>query len=108
MAQSMTTRALAIQNRQFLGTGGVSSENRALGFVPGFLDRETGYIYRSCAADGCPAPIHHMGGLPDVLVTARDAAGRVVAVKASVVAGFILDESFYTREQVADALSYQG
>ena len=107
-AQSMTITTLAVQNRLFVGTGGVSPENRILGFVPGFLDQETGSVYRSCNADGRPAPMHLIDGLPEEVITARNPSGRVVAVKGSVVAGFIRDGSFYTREQVANVLNCHG
>ena len=101
MAQSMTTKMLETQNRFFAGTGGVSPENRHLGFVPGFLDEETGSVYRACEADGSPAPVHIMDGLPETLVLARNQSGRVAALKGTVIAGFIFEGQFYTREQAA-------
>jgi len=104
MAQLMTRSTLKIQNRYFAGTRGVSRENRGLGFLPGFMDQETGVIYLSCNADGSVAPIHRMDGLPDELIVARTPGGRVAAVKGSLVAGFIRDGLFYTREQAAIAL----
>jgi hypothetical protein len=100
----LTQRRLKFQNRLFAGTGGVSRGNREQGFVPGFLDQDTGVIYRSCNPDGSPAPVHRIDGLPVELVVARGEAGRVAAVKASVVAGFIRDGLFYTREQAAQAV----
>ena len=104
MAQSMTTKTLENQNRFFVGTGGISPENRDLGFVPGFMDRETGFVYRSCMADGRPATMHLIDGLPEELVLSRSASGRVASVKNSLIAGFIRDGCFYTREQVAGAV----
>jgi len=104
MAQLMTRSTLKIQNRHFVGTRGVSRENRGLGFLPGFMDQETGVIYLSCNADGSVAPIHRMDGLPDELIVARTSGGRVAAVKGSLIAGFIRDGLFYTREQAAIAL----
>ncbi|MFO1350818.1 MAG: hypothetical protein U1F68_09145 [Gammaproteobacteria bacterium] len=101
----MTIKTLANQNRAFGGTGGVSCENRCLGFVPGFLDRETGTIYLSRKADGTPAPIHLMDGLPAELVIARTSSGQVASIKGTVIAGFILDGHFYTREQAAHILN---
>ena len=101
MAHMMTRRTLKIQNRAFAGTGGVSRENHGLGFVPGFKDQATGAIYPSCRADGTPVPVHLMDGLPESLVLARSPSGQVAAIKATVIAGFIKDGCFYTREQVA-------
>jgi len=105
MAQLMTRSTLKTQNQHFAGTRGVSRENRGLGFLPGFMDQETGVIYLSCNADGSVAPIHRMDGLPNELIVARTSAGRVAAVKGSLIAGFIRDGLFYTREQAAIALS---
>jgi hypothetical protein len=104
MAELMTRKILEGQNRVFAGTGGVSPENRDLGFIPGFLDRETGLVYVSRRADGSPAPVHVLEGLPDGLVRLRTPLGRVSAVKETIVAGFIRAGCFYTREQVALAL----
>ena len=101
MANRMSGRTLRMQNRAFAGTGGVSCANRKRGFVPGFMDSETGCMYASCTADGSPSPIHRLDGLPASLVIQRTAAGRICAVKGSVVAGFIQGGRFYTREQLA-------
>jgi hypothetical protein len=46
-----------------------------------------------------------MDGLPESLITARSASGRAAAVKRTVIAGFIKEGHFYTREQVASALA---
>lgn len=101
MARALSARALNSENRAFAGTTGVSQGCRVLGFVPGFLDRTTGTMYVSCFRDGTPAPIHLLDGLPDHLVVERTPLGRVTAVCECVVAGFIRDGIFYTREQVA-------
>ena len=103
--QVMTKSTLKVQNWLFAGTRGVSCNNRAFGFIPGFLDRETGTVYISCNTDGSPAPIHLIDGLPEALVVARGSSGRVMAVKGSVIAGFIKDGHFSTREQAARVLA---
>lgn len=100
MAQMLTAETLAADNQFFAGTGGISQENQCLGFRPGFLDQETGTVYCSCWVDGRPAPFHALDGLPDHLVLART-GGRITAIKASVIAGFIRLGHFYTREQAA-------
>ncbi len=105
MAQEMTIGSLKMENLIFEGTHGISEGNRHLGFVPGFLDRETGSVYRSCGCDGTPCFIHILDGLPDHLVVERNAWGRVSSVKGSVVAGFLRDGRFYTREQAAEEAS---
>lgn len=101
MPQAITVKTLDYENRAFAGTGGVSHICQHRGFMPGFLDRATGQIYPSCYADGRPARIHLLDGLPNELVVSRSLSGQVAAIKGSVVAGFILEGTFYTRDQVS-------
>jgi len=93
---------LAKENLEFTGTGGISKENQSLGFSPAFCDTETGQIYLSCNKDGTPATIHMLDGLPEELIIERDQQDNIVAVKSSVIPGFVKDDKFYTREQAAD------
>ncbi|MDX1606432.1 MAG: hypothetical protein R3202_09580 [Candidatus Competibacterales bacterium] len=95
---------LARQNRQYQGTGGCSAENRECGFAPAFLDARTGRVHRSRFADGRPAPMHLLDGLPPELVQERSPGGRVTAVSTDLVAGFVRNGRFYTRAQAAAAL----
>lgn len=98
---TLTLKRLADQNQHFEGTAGVSHENRSLGFLPAFADTDTGMVYLSRFANGQLAPMHLLDGLPEKVVEQRDACGRVMAVKDSVIAGFVRDDYFYTREQAA-------
>jgi len=97
----MTELSLERENVRHRGTGGVSTDNRSLGFAPAFVDRETRAIYLSRFADGRPAPYHLLEGLPHELVLSRRACGRVAEVKPSLVSGFVRDGRFYTREEAA-------
>ena len=101
MVQAVTVEEFAEERQAFQGTAGVSTNNRSLGFVPAFLDTETGIVYISRNVNGTLAPCHCLEGLPDALVTRRDGRGRVVAVKVSVIAGFERGGCFFTREQAA-------
>lgn len=103
----MSTAVIARENVRFAGSGGVSQEGRRYAFVPAFLDSGTGEVYLSRFADGRLAPIHLLDGLPERLVVARTAR-RVTAVKGSVIAGFVRDRRFYTREQAALAASREN
>jgi hypothetical protein len=96
---------LGRESARFRGTGGVSEENRGLGFGPAFLDGATGIVHRSRFADGRPAPFHLLDGLPPEVIAGRDERGRVTAVKGSLVAGFLRCGRFYTREQAAAAVA---
>jgi hypothetical protein len=104
--RGLTQHRLAEQNRRFSGTGGVSRANRSLGFLPGFKDSIAGKIYRSCYANGTPAPLHMLEGLPVECMETWDMSGgpAPAVVKCSVIAGFILDEVFYSREEAARAV----
>jgi hypothetical protein len=103
MARQLTQHLLERETEAFRGSGGISQENRCLGFRPAFLDTCTRAVYPSCFANGVPAPFHLIDGLPDEAVDRRDASGRVITLKTSVVSGFIRDGHFYTREEAAAA-----
>jgi hypothetical protein len=105
MHQVLDVGALRAQNDCFRGTGGVSDENRSLGFEPAFMDTDSGVVHRARFGDGQPAPFHILDGLPPCLVCERDACGRVLAVKASIIAGFVSQGRFLTRDQAAQALA---
>ena len=96
---------LAVQNDVFSGTGGISRNNRAAGFIPAYLNTVTGEAALSCHADGSPAAVHVLDGLPDSWVCERDASGVVTRANDGIVAGFMLDGRFYTREAAAQVLT---
>jgi hypothetical protein len=100
----LSAQVLSDQNRHFRRTGGVSQENQAYGFLPAFMDTRSGAIYLSCFADGRFAPIHLLEGLPEHLIAARTGRGAAIAASGSVIAGFVREERFYTREEAAKAL----
>lgn len=99
-----TPSDLRRENACFGGSGGVSQGNCTHGFLPAFLDHVSGRVYRACFANGSPAPMHVLDGLPDALVIRRDARGRVVAVRGGIEAGFVRDGCFYSRQQAAALL----
>jgi hypothetical protein len=101
MNSQLSQRVLEQENECFFGTGGVSAGNRHRGFRPAFFDTHTRVTYESRFANGSPAPFHLLDGLPDEIVLARSATGRVTRVKSSVVAGFVSAGEFYTREAAA-------
>ncbi|UCE77749.1 MAG: hypothetical protein JSU62_06160 [Gammaproteobacteria bacterium] len=103
MNNLLTTETLRRQNLAFVGTGGVSQENRGSGFRPAFYDPATGRAELARFADGRPAPMHLLDGLPEEWVAQRDNSGHIAAIKPTVIAGFIRGGFFYTREQAAAA-----
>ena len=68
METTLCAETLERENAAFRDTGGRSEENRDRGFVPAFIDTETETIYRSCFANGLPAPFHSIDGLPGEVV----------------------------------------
>lgn len=101
--QPITEEILAQENLRYTGTGGVSINNRGQGFIPAFLDTKTGNVYRSRFPNGRPAPIHVLGGLPEELVETNSHSNGQRVIKSSVVSGFVLEETFYSREEAAQA-----
>jgi len=99
----MSVALLKHENEVHQGTGGRSPENRDLGFRPAFLDFETQVIYPSRFADGRPAPVHVLDGLPEEVIIDRAPNGRVVSAKASIISGFVRNGFFYTRSAAAKA-----
>jgi hypothetical protein len=98
---TLSTKYLQLEAAAHRRTGGVSCENRELGFRPAFQDTRTGETYPSKFADGRPAPFHLLDGLPENLVLARDRYGRASRVIGTIVAGFLREGIFYTRAQAA-------
>lgn len=92
----LSPKVLEEQNRDFSHTGGVSQANRAYGFLPAFLDAQTGAVYLSRFSDGRVAPIHVLDGLPPELVDQ------------SLITGFVRDGRFFTRAEAAEAVSLPG
>ncbi|MGH8612235.1 MAG: hypothetical protein ACREYF_09395, partial [Gammaproteobacteria bacterium] len=105
MKQEFTVSALQRQRRRYRGSAGISQMNQRHGFGAAFRDAETGIIYDSCYADGRPAPVHLLDGLPEALVLARAVGGRVTVVKRTVVAGFVRNGRFYTRQEAVRSVT---
>ncbi len=102
--ETITSKVLFKENQQFQGSGGVSRENSAHGFKPAFCDTRTGNLYLSRFASGELAPIHLLDGLPEQLVAGRSDSGQVRSTVDSLVAGFVLEGHFFTRDEAAMAV----
>jgi hypothetical protein len=106
MSSPLTQQRLLMENRCFLGTGGVSLNNAGVGFAPAFCDIETGRTELPRLPGGLPAPMHLLWGLPEEWVASRDPKGGVLALKSSIVAGFLREGRFYSREEAALACAF--
>lgn len=60
MNQPLSYAVLRKENQTFAGSGGVSQENRARGFIPAFYDTQSGKAGVSRFRNGTPAPIHNI------------------------------------------------
>jgi hypothetical protein len=108
MNRLLSSKCLRKENVAYEGTGGVSEGSRTAGFIPAFRDSATGRVEPSRLADGRLAPMHLLAGLPPEWVVARGTGDEVLAIKATVVAGFLRAGAFYTRAQAAQALAPHG
>lgn len=104
--RQMTYERLQKENMAFANTGGISENNRARGFIPAFYDTQTGRAEPSRFRSGALAPMHLLDGLPEEWVVQRDPSGKTAAIKETVIAGFLLEGCFYTREQAAKAVTH--
>ncbi len=98
-----TYERLREENETYAGTGGVSENNCARRFLPAFRDELSGRVELARTPDGAQATMHLLCCLPDEWVTERDSEGRIQALKDSVIAGFVRNGAFYTREEAASA-----
>jgi len=85
------------QNCDFAGTAGVSQHNRSSGFVPAYCNHADGQVVASRFADGRPAPIHVLEGVPEHWVEHRDVDTGLIRLKPTVEAGFLRDGRFFSR-----------
>ena len=83
-----------------LGSARAGVHSVSFGFLPAFRDLLTGETHLSTNTDGSLAPVHLLDGIPEIWVKERDDRGRVVALRESVVAGYLRGERFFTHRQV--------
>lgn len=101
MPNALSNNELKFQNIVWRGTGALSAENRDLGFIPAFLDTERKEIHLSRHPNGELATIHILDGLPKHLLSTNDTSATRCKTKNCVIAGFLHDGKFYTREEAA-------
>ena len=97
----MNKRVLRFENKEFAGTPGVSENNRDMNFYPAFLNKRDGRVEVARTQNGNAAPCHLIDWLPAEWAKAVDMKGRVQSLKSEIIAGFVKDGVFYTREEVA-------
>jgi hypothetical protein len=103
--RSLDSKLLRQQNRVYARTGGVSANNCKEGFVPGFLDTRSGVAVPSRFANGLPAPVHVLEGLPEGWIAERNTEGLATKACQGVIAGFLRFGRFYSRDEAARAVA---
>ncbi len=101
MNRPLSPTVLAEENRRFADTRGVSTNCASMRFLPAFRDSVSGETHLSLLPDGSVAPLHLLDTLPEHWVLERDFRQRITAVRSSIVAGFVRNGKFYTRDQLA-------
>lgn len=105
MERCMTQERLELETELYEDCGATSPNCRPYGFRPAFYDTQSRTIHMSRFSDGRLAPIHLLDGLPEQFVLARDPAGRIEAVKETIVSGFEMYGRFYTRDEVSTLIA---
>ena len=98
----MNRVSLHQQNLAFRGTTGISQNNAETGFKPAFLDKRTGRIELGRFRNGLAAPMHLISWLPPEWGISWDHQGAITELQPSIIAGFVKEGVFYTREQAAE------
>jgi len=101
MNQPLNPRTLRQQTLAFRGTCGESRLAGGKGFLPAFCDPASGRVELARLANGQPAAMHLITYLPADWTASRDGAGRVLTLRPGIVAGFVRDDRFFTREEAA-------
>lgn len=78
----------------------VSGYNRASGFVPAFRNADTGETRLSLFADGTPAPVHVLEGLPSEWVNEGGSVGEARRLARGIERGYLRNGRFHS---LADA-----
>jgi len=106
MVKLFTNSELDRATNKYKNTGGASQGNGEFGFIPAFRDSTDGTVFLSRQTNGQLAKLHILDGLPEYLIVRRE-FNHVTAVKESVIAGFVLNDNFFTRDEAASYVSKQ-
>ena len=69
--------------------------------MPAFRNEADGRVELARLADGRPAPMHLISALPQEWAVRCDGRGNVLELVEDIIAGFLRDGRFYTREEAA-------
>ena len=101
MSRPLTEDVLREESATYVGSCGDSTTARKNHFIPAFRDEADGRVELARLKNGCVAPMHLITALPKSWATRVDDAGNVLELIETIVAGFVRDGRFYTREEAA-------
>ena len=103
MSRPITKESLRVESAPYKGSCGDSATARNKRFLPAFKNTENGQVQLARLPNGQVAPMHLISYLPPSWAARRDTDGTVLELVGSVVAGFVRDGRFYTREEASTA-----
>lgn len=100
---SSQTEQLQQENQQYANTGGISQNNREEGFIPAFMDLQTGKVQLARYKNGAIAPFHMIDGLPSDWLHYENQ--KVAKLKQHIVSGFVRCDRFFNRSEAAEFMA---
>ena len=100
--QITTQRSLVEESARFVGSCGDSATATQHHFLPAFCNRADGRVELAKLPNGQNAPMHLICALPEAWASKCDSDGTVVELIDGIVAGFVRNGHFYTREEAAE------
>lgn len=76
----------------------------SFGFMPAFMDVFSEEVHLATYADGIPAVLHVLEGLPAKWIAEWGEDGRPNSVRTGVIAGFMRGGCFYTIDDIMNSL----
>ena len=101
MSRHRNQYAVTAESQPYNGTCGESVVACKHQFVPAFCNSADGRVELARLPNGKPAPMHLISALPQEWAARCDDDGNVLELIDSIVAGFVKDDRFYTREEAA-------
>lgn len=95
--------AVHAESDPYIGSCGESATACKHKFLPAFRNETDGRVELARMSNGNPAAMHLISALPKEWAERCDESGNVLELIEGIVAGFVRDRQFYTREQAAKA-----
>ena len=103
MSRPLTQESVQRESIEYAGTCGESATAKKSRFLPAFRNDSDGSVELARMPNGQPAAMHLISELPSSWACKLDDQGKVIELIEEIVAGFVRDGRFYTREEAAAA-----